>query len=184
MKTNAAQNRAKAAVYAEVLLDAAKASDNVFAITDEFDELLRTVRGSIELRNALLDKMLPEAAKKAIVAEIFDGFAPELLAVFEVMVERDDLAVLGRAYEEYVLLAEEALGAVIIDVSTVVPLDDILRQQIISKYSAQLGSGVLLREHIDPSLIGGIVLSSHGKRIDASVSSQLENARHVLSKTY
>ena len=184
MKTNATQMRAKAQVYAEVLLEAAMASDQVFPLTGEYEELLTAVRGSFDLRNALSDVALPLETKKGIIAEVFTGFAPELLAVLEVMVDRDDLAVLARAYEAYVMLAEKALNAVILDVTTVVPLDDALREQIVGKYSAQLGCGVLLREHIDASLIGGIVLSIHGKRIDASVASQLENARHVLSKTY
>lgn len=184
MRTDSTHRRAVATVYAEVLLEAAKASDNVFAITGEFSELMQTVRGSIELRNTLVDKTLPEHIKKAIVAEVFEGFAPELLATFNVMVERDEMSLLSRVLEVFVALAEEALNAVIIDVTTVVPLDGDLRQQIIDKYSAELGTGVLLREHIDPALIGGIVLSAHGKSIDASVLSQLENARHVLSKTY
>lgn len=184
MKTSATQIRAKAAVYAQTLLDAAKASDRVLTIAGEFDDLRTTVRGSIELRKTLTDRTLPEDTKRAIVAELFVGFSPELLAVFNVMVEREDLAVLPRVNEVYRGLAEEALGATIIDVTTVVELDDALRDQIVSKYSAELGTGILLREHTDPSLIGGIVLSTHGKRIDASVLSQLESARHVLSKAY
>lgn len=184
MKTNATQIRAKAAVYATVLLEAAKASDNVFAVAGEFDELLTAVRSSIELRTTLSDATIALDAKKAIVSEIFAGFAPELLATFEVMVDRGDLAVLARTHEKYLALAEEALGATIIDVTTIVPLDDTLRGHIKSKYSAELGTNILLREHIDSNLLGGIVLSTHGKRIDASVLAQLENAKHALSQTY
>lgn len=183
MKTSATHDRAKATVYAEILLEAAKASNSVFAVDGEFNELVSIVRGSIELRNALVDTALPEEAKKNIVAEVFTGYAPELLSTLNVMVERGDIRLLPRAYEVYTNLAEKALDAVIIDVATVVPLDDDLRQQIITKYSQQFGTGVLLREHLDPSIVGGIVLSAHGKRIDASVVSQLESARHVLSKS-
>lgn len=182
MKINPAEARAKATVYAEVLLEAAKVSDRVFAVAGEFDELVLAVRSSLELRRALADSALANETKQALIAEIFAGFAPELLAVFNVMVERGDLSLLSRALETYSALAEEALGAVIIEVTTVVPLDDALREQIITKYSSQLGRGVVLREQVDSSLIGGIILSTHGKRIDASVSSQLEHARHVLSK--
>ena len=184
MRTNTANARAKAKVYAEVLLAAARISNNIFAVAGELDELTKTVRGSLELRKALSDKAIPAEAKKAIVAELFVGYAPELLATFDVMVDREDLSVLHRVQETYVTLAEEALSAVFIDVTSVVPLDEALRQQIIAKYSAQMNRGVLLREYVDPSLIGGIVLSTHGKRIDASVSSQLESARHVLYKTW
>ena len=182
MRTSLIQTRAKASVYAEVLLDATKASDNIFKVASELDELVAAVRGSFELRKALMDTAIPDQAKKGLVAEIFEGFAPELLATFNVMVEREDLSLLPRVRDTYVSLAEDALDAVFIDVTTVVPLDDALRQQIVTKYSAQLGRGVLLRESVDPGLIGGIILSAHGKRIDASVSSQLESARHVLSR--
>ncbi|MDR2035865.1 MAG: ATP synthase F1 subunit delta [Coriobacteriales bacterium] len=182
MRTNSIQLRAKALVYAEVLLEACKVSDNVFAVAGEFDDLVKAVRGSLELRKALKDKTIPLEAKKALVTELFTGYAPELLATFNVMVEREDLGVLSRARETFNTLAEEALNAIFIEVTTAVSLDDELRQQIISKYSAQLGCGVLLREYVDPDLIGGIVLMAHGKRIDASVTSQLESARHVLSK--
>jgi F-type H+-transporting ATPase subunit delta len=183
MKTNSLQTRAKASVYAEVLLEAAKASGKVFDITGDFGELLSIVRGSLELRKTLTDKAISAEDKKALIVEIFKQFSPELLTMFGVMVERQDLSLLSRVYENYAACAEEALNTVFIDVTTVVPLDDELRQQIITKYSSELGRGVMLREHLDPSLLGGIVLSTHGKRIDASVSSQLENARHVLSKT-
>ena len=183
MRTNTTQKRAKAAVYAKVLLGSCKVSNNVFVVSGQFDELLKVVRGSLELRKALIDKTIPADTKKALVDEVFQGYAKELLSVFNVMVEREDLSLLPRVHENFVYLAEKALGAVFIDVTTVVPLDEELRQQIITKYSSQMGCGVLLREHVDSSLIGGIILSTHGKRIDASVASQLEKARHVLSRS-
>jgi len=170
-------------VYAEVLLASTRVTGSVFKVAGQFDELVAAVRGSLELRKALIDKTIPAAAKKGLVAELFSDFAPELRAVFDVMVDREDLSLLPRVRDTYVTKAEDALKAVFVDVTTVVPLDETLRQQIITKYSEQLGRQVMLREYVDPSLIGGIVLSTHGKRIDASVSSQLESARHVLSKT-
>lgn len=183
MKTSSIQMHARAKVYAEVLLQAAKDAGNVLAVEAELDELLSAVRNSVNLRNALNDKALSVDSKKAIIRDVFVDFKPEVLSVFEVMVERNDLAALARTNETYTDLAEKELGATIIDVTTVIPLDDSLREKIIAKYSAEFGTDVLLREHIDSSIVGGIVLSTHGKRIDASVSAQLENARHTLSKS-
>ena len=183
MKTSTIQMHARAKVYAEVLLEAAKGSGDVLSVDAELGELLGAVRNSVNLRNALNDKALGLESKKAIIQDVFVGFKPELLSVFEVMVERSDLAALARTSETYTDLAEKELGATIIDVTTVIPLDDSLREMIVAKYSAEFGTDVLLREHIDSSIVGGIILSTHGKRIDASVSAQLENARHTLSKS-
>jgi F-type H+-transporting ATPase subunit delta len=182
MTTSASVAKAKADVYAQVLLDATLATNSVFAVTGQFDQLVATVRGNIELRNTLTDPAVPVEVRREIANQVFVGFDVALLSTFGVMIERDDLAVLSRTNAVYTKLAEQALNAVIIDVTTVVPLDDSLRNKIVEKYSAQLSTGVLLREHIDATLVGGIVLTTHGKRIDASVISQLESARLTLSK--
>jgi F-type H+-transporting ATPase subunit delta len=182
MTTSAIVAKAEAAVYAQVLLDAASSSNTVFEVAGQLNDLLKAVRGSIDLRNALIDDTTPVEVRRNIAQEVFVGYDPALLAVFDVMIDREDIDVLSRTAAVYSKLAEEALGAVIIDVTTVVALDDSLRAKIIDKYSTQLGTGILLREHIDPALVGGIVLSAHGKRIDASVVSQLESARVTLTK--
>ena len=75
---------------------------------------------------------------------------------------------------------ERKLNVTVVDVTTVVELDDHLREVITKKAEADLGTNVVLREHIDKSLLGGILMSANGKRIDASVLSQLESARNVL----
>ena len=182
MKTNQLIIKAKAAIYAQVLLEAAQASDSVFALTSEFDLLQKTLDGSAELYSTLTNRYIPAADRQRIALEVFAGLRPELLAVLGVMVERVDLAALAKTHSEFERQAEVALGAVIIDVTTAVPLNAALRSAIVEKYGRQLGSGVLLREHVDPAVVGGIILELHGKRIDASVVSQLEKARATLSK--
>ncbi|MDR2493225.1 MAG: F0F1 ATP synthase subunit delta [Coriobacteriales bacterium] len=183
MPADRALTRKASAVYAEVLLEAAHAAGVAFEVSSQLEQAQAAIRGSIELRSALLDKNLPVEARMGIVNELFAGFAPVLLATLSVMVKRGDLGLLGRVSEAYLVRAEDALDASFIDVTTAIGLDDTLREKIKEKYAAQLGRDVLLREHLDPSIIGGIVLSAHGVSIDASVVSQLENARVVLSRS-
>jgi F-type H+-transporting ATPase subunit delta len=181
MSTDRALIRKTSAVYAEVLLQAAREEGTIFEVSEQLEQVLAAVRGTIELRHTLTDRMIPAALRSRIAKEVFASFDAALVEVLGVMVERDDVLLLNRVGEIYIDLAERELNSIIIDVTTVVELDDALRSSIQKKYSAQLGKGVLLREHVNPALVGGIVLSAHGQRIDASVASQLENARVVLS---
>ena len=71
----------------------------------------------------------------------------------------------------------------IVDVTTVVELNDHLREVIVKKAEADLGTKVVLRERIDKSLLGGILMSVGGKRIDASVATMLDSARTTLKQT-
>lgn len=70
-----------------------------------------------------------------------------------------------------------------VDVTTAVPLDDGLRQLITEKAEADLGRRAVLRERIDASILGGIIMDVDGNYIDASMISQLNRARNVLKDT-
>jgi F-type H+-transporting ATPase subunit delta len=181
MPTDRTLIRKASTIYAEVLLDATRGEDSIFEVSGQLGQVLAIIKGNLELRGTLTDRTLPGEVRAGVAREVFAGLDPALLEVLGVMVERGDIQLLGRVHEVYVDLAEQELDAVFIDVTTVVELDEGLRDHIQKKYSAQFGKGVLLREHVDPSLVGGIVLSAHGRRIDASVVSQLESARLVLS---
>lgn len=170
------------ATYAQVLLEATRDEDKVHEVEAELSDVVTIVRANTELRDALEDRTIEGAVRAEIVKGVFRDYDPCLVSVLAIMAERADIELLSRMNEEYIVMAEEATNTVVVDVTTVVALTDELRATIKKKLSAGFdGKVVVLREHIDRSILGGIVMSAHGKRIDASASSQLEHARVVLS---
>lgn len=181
MPTDRNLTRAEVATYAEVLLSGAKSENAVFEVGAQLADVLDTVRGSMRLRDSLADPSLSSEARAGVVKELFKDFSPSLVSVLSVMVERNEIDLLARVNRAYSQLAEKELGAVVVDVTSAVSLDDHLREVIKSKLSRDLGSDILLREHVDKSILGGIIMSAHGKRLDASMATQLEHARVALS---
>lgn len=174
--------KAEVATYARVLLEAAQGEDKVFEINAQLGEALHAIRGSMNLRDALEDKSTPAEVRSNIVKEVFKDYDVALVSTLALMAERDFIGYLSRVCEAYDLAAEDATNSVVVDVTTAVELTDELRGKLKKKLSTQYdGKDVVLQEHVDKSILGGIVMSAHGKRIDASVTSQLENARLVLS---
>jgi len=167
--------------YASALLAAASSDEEIFSVGGELEEVVRVVIGNPTLRKTLDDGTIDASTRAQIVSSVFEGIRPSLIAVLEVMAERGDTALLLRVSEAYNALAEEQLRATFVTVVTAIELDDELRTSIKKKLSGDFGTDILLREKVDESILGGIILSAHGKRIDASVTSQLENARVVLS---
>ena len=94
-----------------------------------------------------------------------------------------ELTLLPRVYDAYRELLGDKLGICVVDVTTAVPLDDGLRQLITEKAEADLGRRAVLRERIDTSILGGIIMDVDGNYIDASMISQLNRARNVLKDT-
>ena len=175
--------REKVAAYASALLDGAYEAGGqnaVLEVRDQAERILRIARSNMDLSDALEDSSYTPEQRGQLVRNLFASSNPVLVDVLAVMAERGDFALLSRVWASYGEQLERKLNVTVVDVTTVVELDDHLREVITKKAEADLGTNVVLREHIDKSLLGGILMSANGKRIDASVLSQLENARNVL----
>ncbi len=184
MPTKRELARETVATYASVLVDEAyKAGgqDAVMEIRNQLESILRISRSNLDLATSLdVESSYTPEQKGEIVRNVFVDANPVLVEVLAVMATRGDFALLSRVWVSYQEQLESKLGVTVVDVTTVVPLDDKLREQIIKKTEADLGTKAVLNEKIDKSIIGGIIMSAQGRRIDASVLSQLEKARNVL----
>jgi len=184
MRTSRTLAKQIVATYASVLFDAVAADDAVDDVYTQLDAALRLVRSHAPLRDAMLDETVSGAVRSDQAKRVFAGLHPALVETLVVMADRGDFSLLSSLVEEYNHTAEERRGIVAVDVTTAVELSDALREAITTKLAADLGKGVVLREKVDAGIIGGIVFSAHGQRVDASIASQLENARMVLSTAH
>ncbi|PKQ37423.1 MAG: ATP synthase F1 subunit delta [Actinobacteria bacterium HGW-Actinobacteria-1] len=116
-----------------------------------------------------------------MLRDIFGGdVAPEVLAVVTLLVDRGMVDRLGAMADAFTAIAEKERGIVVAEVTTAVPLTDDLRSKLTDKLSAALGRAVSLRESVDESLLGGIVIRVAGRVLDGSVTSQLRDLRQAL----
>ena len=173
------------ATYAGVLFDAASdrgGLEAVLEVRSQMEAVIGAMRADMGLASTLSDPDAADDVRYELAKGAFGACEPELGEVLAVMAQRRDLDLLPRVLEALNGLMAEKLGTVVVDVTTVVPLDDELRRIIKEKTEADLGANVVLREHIDKAILGGIIMSTGEKRIDASVVSQLERARNVLKE--
>ena len=186
MPNNRHLEQGKVLTYASVLLDSvyeAGGQDAVLEVRDQFESILKITRSNMDLAGALNDSSFEAAQRGQIARGTFAACNPALVEVLAVMAENGDFGLMTRAYNSCVEQLERKLNVSIVDVTTVVALDDHLREVITKKVEADLGTKVVLREHIDKSLLGGILMTAGGKRIDASVATKLEAARTSLKET-
>ena len=186
MANNRLVTKEKIAAYASVLLDAAHESggqDAVLAVRDQADKIVSVMRTNVDLAQALEETGYTSEQRANLARSVFADCNPALSEVLAVMAERGDAALLPQVAEGFKSLVETKLNLCVLDVATVVPLDDHLRDVIKQKAESELGMKVVLHERIDKSLLGGIVMSAGDRRIDASLALQLANARSVLKES-
>lgn len=111
-------------------------------------------------------------------------FSPEVLGCLARMEEEHDLALLEQVYADLKTMLDNEDETVTVDVTTAVPMDASLRQQVHDKCVEDFGAPVFLVEHVEPKIMGGIVIEAKGKRRDASIRSQLKSIRKTLSSSF
>jgi len=184
MRTSRVVAKQIVGTYAGALFDAAAADDAVDEAYSQLEAVQRLVRAHAPLRDALVDDNIAASQRATIARDVFRGLNEAVISTLAVMAERDNFDLLSSVVDDYGRIAEEKRGVVAVDVTTAVALSDSLRESITKKYAADLGKEVVLREKVDSAIIGGIVIGAHGQRIDASIASQLESARLVLSTAH
>lgn len=186
MPNNRLVAKESVSVYASVLLDSALEAggqDEALEVRSQMEEIIGITRSDMNLNMALSNPDYTPAQRRDLAEAVFASCKVELREVLSMMAERGDSEMLPRVFESFNLQMEEKLGLCVVDVTTVVSLDDNLRHVIATKAESDLGKKVVLRERIDKSILGGIIMSTNGRRVDASVLSQLANARNVLRET-
>lgn len=167
---------------ARVLFELAMSSDAVDGVDSDLASVVSTVRGHVDLHQALTDTSLPADKKRDIMRDIFgDEATPETLAIVTLMVQRgmtDQLGDLARRFSE---IAEAERGVVVAEVTTAIELDDAMRAKLVTQISTALDRPVTLRERVDETILGGIRINVAGRVLDGTVASQLEGVRQALT---
>ena len=185
MATNRLVEKQEVATYASALLRAAQEAggrDEVLAIRSELGAVATAVRSESEVVEVLTDSAYEPEQRNATARKLFSMCDPILADVLAVMAERGDVEKVARVVASFEEQLRSELNLNVVEVTTAVPLDDDLRAKITAKLAADFGTDVVLDEHVDKSILGGIIMSANGRRIDASVTSQLDHARNVLTQ--
>ncbi len=107
----------------------------------------------------------------------------EVNDTMRVILERGDDKLLPLISARYSDLFRAQGEVTVVDVTTAIPLDDDLRQEVKEFLKAEYSGPIQLVEKVDPAIIGGIIVNARGERKDASVRTQLENARRALKNS-
>ncbi len=118
-----------------------------------------------------LDQLVPPTAK----------MAHNFLAI---LIERDRLGQVPAIAEAFRERVNKERGIITADVTTAVAMDPDLQQTVARRLGTQLGhdpSRLVIRPHVDPAIIGGVVARVGDTLIDDSVRGRIERLRRTLA---
>jgi F-type H+-transporting ATPase subunit delta len=169
--------RALARRYARALLDVA--GDEALALRDEIRTFGRLVEGHPALRRVLLHRALGEDPRRRVLVAVAEqaGASALLRRLVDLLASRDRLSLLPDVVEAYAELANAAHGVVSAEVVSAVPLASGQREAL----ATALGRSVEVRSHVDPGVVGGLVVRVGGTTYDGTVRTRLAALRRRLA---
>lgn len=162
-------------VYAAALVEMAEAAGELDAIGQEVAELHKLIAAEPKLSEMLASRVLGEGERAASIERIFKGNVSDLLYRFiQVVNAKDRAGMLSEILGAFNKIVDQRHGIVEAEAWVAVGLDQQQVDSMGSKLSDAIGRNVVLRQHVNPDLIGGMKLRIGDQMIDASVVTQLK----------
>ena len=175
---------ALARVYAEAILQVAREQEAALG-GDTVDEVRAELEGLGELyaRNAgfrklVTDPVIDSEERAASLERALRGRASDLVVdALGVMNRKGRLGLLPAVAEAYVEAHDRLRRRVAVRVTSAAPLTEDQRARLAAAVESAGGRTPTLRERVDPSILGGLIVQIGDRKADASVATKL----HTLS---
>lgn len=170
--------------YAAAMFDLAKAGGQVEAVETGLGAILKMADESQDFQRFLRSPVISTDAKAGAVDAILEkAKADNSVANFVKVVARNGrlfaLPAIIRAFND---LAAQDRGEVSAEVTSASPLNAAQRQSLADTLKGKLGKTVTLTEHVDPSLIGGLVVKVGSQMIDSSLKTKLQAMKIAMKE--
>jgi F-type H+-transporting ATPase subunit delta len=149
-------------------------------VHEQLGDFAAAVHDVPELRSVLRNPQIDARAKADVLQQLL-AEADELVRNFlRLAAEKGrigEIEEIAREFERLVARAERRLA---VELTTAYELSDEEADELIGQIEQASGRKVEATRHVDPTLIGGLVLQAGSLRLDASVRGRLNRLRREL----
>lgn len=144
--------------------------------------LLSEVANQAKIRSLLRDPTVTPAQRLSVIKEICAGMLDQAQENFlATLADNKRLFCLSEIFNLFHQFYDEYKKLKEVDVYTPYPMSESQKQHLIGTLEKKFNSSVLLREHIDHSLIGGALIRAGDQVIDGSVKGRLQSLANHLN---
>lgn len=171
-----------AQVYARSLFEVAKEQSKLDVVKEQLGQFADALDGNRELSIYFFSPYFSTTEKKDGLGKLLEG-ADEIVGNFlDLLIENHRMPVVFRVRRAYDTLWEEENKRLPVTVTSAVTLDESTVRSIGDAIGKQTGQQIELTAHVDPDLLGGLVVRVGNSILDASIRNRLENLRRSVAQ--
>jgi F-type H+-transporting ATPase subunit delta len=162
--------------YAKSLLDLAVEKGQLEAVYNDMLYLQQLTKQSREFSNLLRSPVVKADTKIKAIAAVTSGRINGLTNAFmNLMISKAREATLPEIITSFISQYKKLKNIQIVKLTTAVPVSDAVKNAIVTRVKETENiQNLELQEAVDPSIIGGFILQTGDKLIDASIAYDLK----------
>ena len=169
-------------VYARALFEVAKELGLLDEIREQLRQFADALASDRELAVFFFSPYFSTEEKKEGLKRAVDGAEPVFMNFLEALIEGHRMPVVFRIRARYEELWDDEKQLLPVDVTSAVALDARTVRSIGARVGEQTGRTVELSSHVDPEILGGIVLRVGNFVLDASIRNRLNQLRKQVAR--
>lgn len=167
-------------IYAKAIYAIADETSLVVDICDDMRLVSQTLTQHKELKAIITSPVIPANKKESILKEVFKDVNSLTSNLISTLLENKRISLLGMVADAFVKLYELNNNIQRAKVVVANEMTTELAQQIQQKVNHLTGNHVDITTEIDPSILGGFILTINDLQYDASVSGKLNKFKTQL----
>ena len=170
------QNPRLASRYAKSILDLAIEKGELEKVYEDMQFLDKVIKGTPEFSRMLDSPVIPSDKKDKVIGAITAGNISKMTDSFlRLLVNKSREINLQEIISSFITQYKQKKNIHIVTLTTASPLSDAIKNQIIDRVKDTSDmKNIELKTIIDPAIIGGFVLQTGDKLVDASISYDLK----------
>ena len=160
--------------YGNALFLLAKEEGSIEAVKED----LRTAELAFKENpkyTALLDTpAVSKPEKLKLIDEAFSTLHYSVVNLIKILCERHAVYSLSEVISTYADLCDSYNGIERVEAITAIPLTDLQAMAISDKLGAAIGKKIILKNTVNPEILGGVMLRYSGIQLDGSVKARLD----------
>jgi F-type H+-transporting ATPase subunit delta len=171
-----------AQVYGRSLFEVANEHDKLDEIREQIGQFADALNDNHELAVFFFSPYFSTDEKKQGLRSAVEGGDEALMNFLELLIENHRMPAIFRIRSQYDVLWDKENKQLPVEVTSAVELDEETVKGIGDRISESTGQKVNLTTHIEPDILGGIVLRVGNSILDASIRNRLEQLRKQVAR--
>ena len=171
-----------ASVYARALFEVAQDQGKLDDVRDQLEEFADALDSNQEMQVFFFSPYFSTPEKVEGLDNVVTGAEPIVQNFLKLLIEKNRMPAVFRVRRVFDELWQRENKLLPVEITSAIELDKKTVKQIGDRIGEETGQKIELSEHVDPDILGGLIVRVGNSIIDSSIRARLDSLRKQVAK--